>query len=79
MTTERAGTWKVFQRMERGLDFIPTAVEKNWRLIREVTGSGLHFRNIILTATMENGRWREGARRPVGMALYEKKEKLGTL
>lgn len=28
---------------------------------------------------MENGRWREGARRPVGMALYEKKEKLGTL
>ena len=67
---ERARTFHVLQGMKRHLDLIPTA---NWRLIREVTGSGLHFRSIILTAIMENGLWREGARSPVGMPLYEKK------
>ena len=46
---------------ERSLDFIPTAIE-NWRLIRELKDSGLHFRNLILTAAMgyerkELGDW----------------------
>ena len=62
----------VFQGMERGLGSILSAVKRNWRLSRGVINSGLHFRNGILTATMENGRWKEGARRPAGRVFYKK-------
>ena len=62
----------VFQGMERGFGSILSAVKRNWRLRRGVISSGLHFRNGILTATMDNGLWKEGARRPAGRVFYKK-------
>lgn len=44
---------------------------------RGVVGSDLHFRNIILTIAVENGLWKEGARRLVGKCLYRRKWKSG--
>ena len=62
----------VFQGMERGFGSILSAVKRNWRLSRGVISSGLHFRNGILTATMDNGLWKEGARRQAGRVFYKK-------
>lgn len=55
---ERAGTWEVLQSLKGGLDYIPTTIEKNCRLIREVINPGLHFRTFSLVQ-WEGGLWRE--------------------
>lgn len=59
-------------RHGKGFGSILSAVKRNWRLSRGVINSGLHFRNGILTATMDNGLWKEGARRPAGRVFYKK-------
>lgn len=67
----------VLQGIESGLGSILSAVKRNWRLSRGLLSSGLHFRNGILvrmptTPTMENGQWKDGARRPAGRVFYKK-------
>lgn len=62
----------VFQGMERGSGSILSAVKRNWRLSMGVISFGLHFRNGILTATVDNGLWKEGARRPAGRVFYRR-------